>query len=99
MRTGIHGAEAWMFRGFRGPRGRGGRGHIRYSGSDDTLCKVSSQSPRRGSGVRITHLSCRVGRVSGLRTQVWDRRSLANNRPVGVMVGHREGITHISPKV
>lgn len=32
--------------------------------------------------------------------KVWDRRLLGNRaRPVGVMVGHMEGITHIASKV
>ena len=34
-----------------------------------------------------------------LMLQVWDRRALGSNkRPVGVLVGHTEGITHIDPK-
>lgn len=29
---------------------------------------------------------------------VWDRRILEDQKPVGVMVGHTQGITHIHPK-
>lgn len=30
--------------------------------------------------------------------KVWDRRSLANNRPAGVFLGHTEGVTYIDSK-
>ena len=30
--------------------------------------------------------------------QVWDRRTMQTNKPVGVMVGHTEGLTHLDPK-
>ena len=33
-----------------------------------------------------------------LAVQLWDRRSSLRT-PVGVFVGHMEGITHIDPKV
>ena len=30
--------------------------------------------------------------------KVWDRRALDSNRPVGVFVGHHEGVTHVASK-
>lgn len=30
--------------------------------------------------------------------KVWDRRALKGGKPVGVLVGHLEGITHVSSK-
>ena len=30
--------------------------------------------------------------------KVWDRRSISNNRPVGIFVGHAEGITNVCSK-
>lgn len=30
--------------------------------------------------------------------KVWDRRSLSGNRPVGIFVGHAEGITNVCSK-
>ena len=30
--------------------------------------------------------------------KVWDRRALSSNRPVGVFVGHAEGITNVASK-
>ena len=30
--------------------------------------------------------------------KVWDRRALGSNRPVGVFVGHAEGVTNIASK-
>ena len=73
---------------------------FRYSGSDDSLCKVRAASIASSGGERgsteLAPASCSCTRRT---LQVWDRRSLRDNQPVGVMAGHREGITYIHPKV
>ena len=30
--------------------------------------------------------------------KVWDRRSLRSNKPSGILAGHTEGVTYLSPK-
>ena len=32
------------------------------------------------------------------QVKIWDRRALRGNRPVGIFVGHYEGITHVASK-
>ncbi|KAK0536068.1 hypothetical protein OC842_002106 [Tilletia horrida] len=63
---------------------------LRVSGHEEDVNAVAFAD--RGSGNVL------ISGSDDSYVKIWDRRSLYHGRPAGVLVGHTEGVTYVSPK-
>ncbi|KAL6615196.1 hypothetical protein ACP70R_037466 [Stipagrostis hirtigluma subsp. patula] len=68
--------------------------NVLYSGSDDSLCKISEDNPSD----LVENPKVVVVEMPFPNRDVWDRRCLRRQKPVGVLTGHLDGITFIDSR-